>query len=294
MIETTERVVAPGTTSAGVMPMQDVGFGMIFRQTLRDNVTGILTWGIGYSALIALVVLLYPILESNNTLLGVVRGLGLLGGANNALNPQNLASFGGYLSVEALTWAPLVLSVYVIPQALNAVAREEERGTLDILLSTPLPRWRLLTEKAMAIVVSVLAILGIMLLTLIVTTQATEGVDFPISLAVAGIWHIFPILLAILAAALLLSVTVRSSRAAGGWAALFVVGSYFVRALGDLYGNGVDWLHTLSQFSIFGYYRSITVLNRGVQWNLDLPLLVTAAVLFVLALIQFRRRDIGV
>jgi len=294
MTETSEPLTTAEYVAVNLGPTLLTPPGAIFAQTLRDNLPGILAWGAGYSALIGLVTLLYPILEENNTLLGVVRGLGLMGvGGNGAINIQTMTSFAGYIAFEALSWAPLILSIYLIPQALNAVAREEERGTLDILLSTPLPRWRLLAEKAAAIAVSLVGILLIMWVALVLSSQVVQADNFTLYHATAGIWHILPISLAITALTLLISVTVRNSRSAGGLAALFILTSYFLRAITDLIQD-VPILHELSQLSLFAYYRSLTTLANGFQWGHDSVLLSVAVILFLVALWQFRRRDIGV
>lgn len=267
--------------------------GAVFAQTLRDNLPGIAAWGLGYSALIGLVSLLYPILEENNTLLGLVRGLGLMGlGGSNAVNLQTMTSFAGYVAFQALSWAPLILSIYLVPQALNAIAREEERGTLDILLSTPLPRWRLLAEKVAAIVTSLAGILLVMWAALALCSQFVQAENFTMTHAIAGIWHILPISLLIVSFTLLVSVTARNSRSAGGVAALFILVSYFIRAITNLIPD-VPLLAELSDLSPFAWYRSLTALTTGFLWSYDSLLLGASVVLLALAFWQFNRRDLG-
>jgi ABC-2 type transport system permease protein len=274
-------------------PVMQGRTGAIFVRTLRDNLPGILAWGLAYALFLVLVTVLYPALQKNNTLLGIVNSLGLLGAGKGTLKLSVVTSYSGYLSFEALGLAPLILSIYVIPQALSIVSREEERGTLDILLSTPLPRWRLLTEKLLAVVTSLLLILGMMWSALIISVALVEEAELPLVNAVAGIWMIIPICLVILAGTLLISVTVRTGRASGGLAALLVIASYFARTLAELIPN-VPWLDTVHRFSIFSYYRSILALSEGFQPSYDVVLLVLAVVLFVLAVVQFQRRDLGI
>lgn len=268
--------------------------GVIFWRALRDNIPGILAWGGGYGGLLLFVVLLFPALQSNDTLVGIVRSLGLLGVADNGyITIDALMSFPGYIALEALSWAPIILSIYLIPQALGAVLREEERGTLDILLSTPLPRWRLLTEKMLAIIVSLACILALMWVILVISVGLVDGVELPLMNALAGVWHVLPISLAIAAFGVLISVSVANSRAAAGWIALALMTSYFLRTISDLMYE-VDWLLTLKQLSIFAYYRSIAALSTGFQWPYDAAMLALAGVFFALALWQFQHRDVGV
>lgn len=271
----------------------DTRMGAIFRRTLRDNLVGILSWGLGYSALILVVVVFYPTLEENGALRNVLGGLGLASNLAIGLGGLNgLSTFGAYLALEALTWAPLVMAVYLIPQGLGAITREEERGTLDILLSTPTPRWRLLTEKTLGIIASLGGVLAIMWLTLVISVELMPEVELSFSRATAAIWHIFPISMVILTATLFLSVTLRRGRSVAGLAGLFVMGSYALRSLADI--TQADVLIFLKQFSFFTYYRSLIVLAEGLQPEADTLLLIVAVVLFALALRNFQRRDLGV
>lgn len=282
------------STDFSLAMLLDTRPGVIFWRALRDNLPGILAWGGGYSALLVAVVLLYPALQSNNTLVGIVRSLGLLGVAdNNAIPLDVLADFPGYIALEGLSWAPVILSLYLVPQALGAVLREEERGTLDILLSTPIARWRLLTEKMLAIVASLAGVLALMWLALVISTALVPEIDFPLLNATAGIWHIMPISLVIAVFALLVSVMVGNSRRAAGWVALALILSYFLRTISDLMYH-VDWLTTLRQISIFAHYRAIAALSSGFQPVQEIGMLALAALLFALALWRFQRRDIGV
>ncbi len=299
MIETTRPLLSEAPVSdvhlqvMTAQPALETRVGAVFARTLRDNLPGILAWGLGYALFIAIVTILYPALQKNNTLLGIVNSLGLLGAGHGTLKLSTVTSFPGYLSFEALGLAPLILAIYVIPQALGIVSREEERGTLDLLLSTPLPRWRFLTEKVLAIIASLVAVLLMMGLSLVVSVALVDGVDLPFVNAAAGIWGIFPISLTIMMATLFISVSVRPGRSPGGITALFVIASYFVRTLADI-TPGVPWLETARDLSIFDYYRSITTLSEGFQPSYDGVLFAVAAVLFALSLWQFQRRDVGV
>ena len=274
------------------LPLPNPRPGMIFRRTLRDNLMSSLGWGLGYSALIALAALLYPLLNESNTLFTLLNGFGLLDNVFAIADVEELTGFPGYLALQAMGWGPLVFSVYLIPQALRAVAVEERQGTLDILLSTPISRWRLLTEKTLAIIASFVGILALMLLAMLVSSRLLAGVDLAPLHMVASVWHLLPISLTILTGTLLISLGLRNHRQAGALAAFLVMGSYFSRSLANLVSSNL--LDTINTFSIFSYYRSVAALAEGFQWEADMVLLAVAAILFVLALIAFERRDLGV
>ncbi len=289
----TDTLTQTSPRSAALPRASFIQPGVIFRRALIDNLAGIVAWGVGYSALIVSVVVLYPILEENNTLFSVLSGLGLLEifTANYPIDPSALTTFPGYLAFEALGWGPVIFSAYLIPQTLGAVLGEEQRGTLDLLLSTPITRWQLITEKTLAIVASLVLILSIMLATLLVSTGLSNQVELETWQALAGVWHILPISLVVIAVTLLLSVTFYNPRMVGGLAALFIIVSYFVRSLSDM--AQLPLLDVLRRFSIFHYFSSIGAMIDGVNWRADIGLMLLALVIFGLALLRFQRRDLG-
>ncbi len=288
MTETT----APDLGSLSTVALMDTRPGLIFWRSVRDHLSGVLGWGIGFGVLIAVTTILFPLLESSNTALTVFSGLGLLDNFLAGHDLEDITGFAGYLALQVMAWAPLLLSIYLIPTAIQAVAVEEQRGTLDILLSTPISRWRFLTEKLLALVAALFVILALMGVGMLLSVRFLIDVELELINMVASIWHLVPIALVMLTGTLLLSVTVRDHRRAGSWAALLVIISYFMRTLADL--TPVEPLVTVRNFSFFYYYRSVSALNDGFQWEFDLLLLGVAAGLFTLAIIAFQRRDIRV
>ncbi len=221
----------------------------------------------------------------------VLASLALFGaGLTATLSPCVLPLVPGYLGVLALNLAPQILAIYLVPQALGAVSREEERGTLDLLLSTPIPRWRFLIEKTLAIIVSLIGIIALMWAAIAVSTLFVKGATLPLLNLTAGMWHIIPISLSILAGSLLISVSVRTSRFAGGLIALILLANFFWR--GVLTWVDVPALTPFKPLTIFYYYRIVPVFVNGFNWPYDRTLLILALVLFLAALWQFQRRDL--
>jgi len=294
MIETS----APTTTSSAVanrsQPLGAPRPGTIFARALLDALPSIITWSVGYSVLLCAVVVLYPILEENNTLVGVLSGLGLLDAITNneSIDTRALGTFPGYLALEALAWGPLLLSMYVVPQTLRHTIGEEKNGTLDLLLSTPLPRWRFLVEKTLSVLVGLSAVLLVMWSVLIVSTNLVDGSELTLRQATAGIVHLLPVLLVTLGLTVLLTTLLRDPRTIAGIVALFLLSSFFISSLAD--ATGSPPLEFISIVSIFHYYSSITAMLDGIQPVHDLGLSLVGVVFFLLALVAFQRRDLGV
>jgi len=270
----------------------DLRPGAIFMQSLRENLTGIIIWGMGYSALIFAVTVLYPVLAENNMLVNVMSSMGLVDrlAENSPFDMRDVATYPGYVAFQALGWAPLIFSVYLIPQGIRAIMGEESRGTLALVLSTPIPRWQFFIERALAVIASQMLILLIMWAVFFCGALLVDGAEINFWQTVRGILHVLPISLVIFTTTLLFSVTLRNPRNAAGAVALLVLVSYFVRSLADL--TDVGMLELLHYFSIFSYYSSIGSMMVGMNIATNLGLLSISTMMFVAALFAFQRRDL--
>ncbi len=262
--------------------------GIIFRRTLRDARKGIIGWGLLLAGLGFMVVSVFPSIE------GMLEAFGPL--LENPLikalvgNIEDFTTLEGFLGVKLLALMPLVLGVYAVLFALGIVGTEEEQGTLDILLSTPAPRWRILVEKFAALVLAVLLILVIFLAGLLAGGLTLP--DFPLSFwKLAGaVFNVLPSTLLMAALTLLLTTVLRGRNQAGAVAAGFIAASYFGLTLADMAGERFAAFKTLS---FFNYYKGEGVLIHGIIWGDFVLLLAGAAVLFGLSLALFQRRDLG-
>jgi ABC-2 type transport system permease protein len=204
-----------------------------------------------------------------------------------ALGVGDILTFTGYLGARLLNFFwPLVASVFVIMASAAVVAQEVERGTVDLWLSVPVPRWRLLAAKLAALLVAV-AVLA--LSTMALLALAAPLVDE--SLSPGGIVAAAVMLTAFGAvvggyAALLSAVTSERARAAGEAAAV-TLAAYLVWILAGL-SERWAWLKYLSFYTAF---KPLQALEHG---RLPLPetlvLVHIAAVSAAGALINFERR----
>lgn len=267
-------------------------FGVVFMRFLSEKRLEILGWGLGYSALVMMAVVLYPVLLKNNVLYNLLANLGILAqfATNYGINTEAITGFKGYLDFQVMGWGPLILALYTVPNTAALVLEEEKRGTLDLLLSTPLPRWQLLAEKLLALLVSLVAILFMIWLTLVISSLIVPGTDLTPLEAAAGVWHLLPISSVIVSIGTLASVLFREARTSTGVTAMFVLISFFLRVVAD--STRAPELLRLARLSIFNYFSEITVLTYGLQLDWDALLCVVAALLFVAALLVFQKREL--
>lgn len=266
-------------------------FGVIFKRTLLDSRQTMIGWGLGVGILSFIEMLIYPaiseafgafeqLLESPiyQVLLGDAAGAGFT-------TPE------GYVATYVILFTPIYLAVYLVTLALGMTLREEDRGTIDLLLSTPIPRWQVIVEKFLALIVTVLVIVGLTyVLTLFGTIIIPDLAIPPLRLA-EGIFSMMPIMLVIAAIALFFSTILRSPGRVGAVVGALLVASYFLTTLSQL---ATETLGTLKYLSIFTYHQSTRVMLDGIVWGDVLVLLVITVILFGLSLVMFQRRDLAV
>ena len=129
----------------------------IFLKTLRDQRRSLLLWGSYLVALAVLMALFYPTISHmtafNQYLSQLPEGMKEMFGAGII----DYTSPVGYFSTELFSMmVPLLLLVFGIGFGANAIAGDEEKGTLGFLLTNPVPRWRVVVDKFGVLVVSMI------------------------------------------------------------------------------------------------------------------------------------------
>ena len=120
-------------------------------QELRFRRNGIIGWGIGLSLYVAMYVGLYPSFADQ------LAGFDLSGMAlYEAMGLSEMTSFAGYATGTFVNLAPIVLSIYAILSGSGTLAGEEDEGKLELMVTLPIPRWQIVTAKALATAVALL------------------------------------------------------------------------------------------------------------------------------------------
>ncbi|NUR94632.1 MAG: ABC transporter permease subunit [Kribbellaceae bacterium] len=136
-------------------------FRSIYLKSLYDARRGLIGWSIAIAALVLLESALWPSVRDMPDLKQLYASF-----------PEELRKFfnldamttgTGFLNAELFTLLlPALFLVYGIGHGARAIAGEEERGTLELLLVTPVSGGRIVVDKALALASSI-TILGLVL-----------------------------------------------------------------------------------------------------------------------------------
>ena len=262
----------------------------VFGKNLYDMRRGLIGWSISILLMNLWIVTFFPaIRESASALDQYLQNLppaflALMG------DTASFTTIEGYLSVELFTffWPALTLA-FAIAAGAGTIGAEEESGTLDLLLSHPIPRWRLLLEKFAAVMVFSGIAIGAGLLGLILGTLfVEENIDFGnLAGAVLSIW-----LLTLLFATLSLALTgvgLRRGAAAGIGAGVAAL-TFLINTLGPL----ADLPEGLRRVSPWYYYDGGSALSEGLSLGNSALLAGLVIAFLAVALVGFQRRDLAV
>jgi len=262
----------------------------IVLKTLRDRRRSLLLWGLGLVALAAMMIAFYPVIREATFISEYLESFPEEFMALFAGEITDYASPEGYLNGELFfLMYPLLMMVFAIGFGSGAIAGEEESRTLDLLLSNPLNRWRLVLEKFTAMIVCTL-----MLTIVFWATLAIGGaiIDMGLNLLRLAAVCFSGFLLAIAYGSVALAVgCARGKRGVSiGVAGALGVYGYMLNALAPL----IDWLEPFQVASPFYYYIDANPLSKGLD-PVHTAVLIGISVVFLgIAIVTFERRDLAV
>jgi ABC-2 type transport system permease protein len=183
---------------------------------------------------------------------------------------------------------PLLLSIWPILAGARLVRGEEERGTMDVLLATPLPRARLLLSKIGALVIALILIAVLFALGTVAGETRNGHADFVRALLAGLNLGLLAFLFGMVA--LLLSQFTTSRGAAAGWASGLLLLALLLDSTGRLV-NG-SWVQYLSPFYYYNLNRPL-IASFPDQPLAALLLMGLSVLCAGMSLVLFARRDIG-
>ena len=252
--------------------------------TIRMQSRSMIIWGAALGLYSAAMVASFTAIEGSTAQLNRLmeaypKGMLEAFGITDLGNPAN------YLHSQFFGLAPLALLFFPILALANAIAGAEERGTIDVLLGNPLPRWQLVVGNFLATALSLLGICAVVGL-LIWGTVMLADVNLSLREITDGVLNLWPITLMFGALALLCSALFHRRALAVSIPAFLLFGMYLIDAIGRASKDLKDWRPA----SAFYYYGS--AIEHGIDWTHFGGIILIALALVLLAVLAFRRRDI--
>jgi ABC-2 type transport system permease protein len=265
----------------------------IFFETLRRGWRSMIYWGIGIGLIALLNIIAVPDANGMRATAEAITQMPpflvqLVGGGDLAF----LASPAGFLNNQYYAIVLVIFGVYAIIAGLNITANEEDKGIMDVLLSTPVPRRRVVLEKFLAYGFMSAGVIVISTGAIFLGLQASPTVHITPSTIIEASVSILPGTLIMMAFTAFIATLVRRRSHALAIAVVFLIANWFIDVLGR--AATASFVNKLRVISFYAYYDSAGVMQHGLSAvNIAVPLAATAA-LVAGALWSFQRRNIGV
>ena len=262
----------------------------IFRLDLRRSWSVLLWSSVVSFAYAAVMAFVYPTMKANAAAMDEYlkifpKELLIAFGMSGSLADPGIF-FNTYIAT--FLW-PLMAGVVGIVVATRSVAADLDRGFLELVITSPLPRRQYLIvsivgQLIVARTVAAATIAGVLLV------GALAGAGFDAGRFLLAIPLLASFAWAVAAFATLLSVITLSRGIAGGITAGVLLAMYLANIVGAI-ETRLDWLKSLS---LFGYFDTRELIGKGtLAWGDVGVFVVIAAFCWLAAVVLFGRRDLA-
>lgn len=259
-------------------------------KTLFEQRRPLLWWSLGTVAMVLIIVAYYPSVRDDPSLTDFMESL-----------PEAAQAFSGGIGIDFSSpdgWVnsqffanvgPLIFIIYGVILGAGALGREEDRGTAELLLTTPVPRRRIVIEKALAFV-ALLALLGLVLFVSLLAGAQAFDMELGVGdvLAASAQTALLGAFFGALALAISAALGPRGHAAAISGAVAFA--AFILYSLAPV----VESLDEVQKASPFYWYLSDDPVANGFNLGHTAVLVAATTALIALAVWLFDRRDVQV
>ena len=266
--------------------------GSVFIETLKTTWKQMVYWGVGLAAMALLVVIMVPLfnMQDMRKLLASFPPVILaMIGVGSEL--EIFATNEGFVAIGFFGKSALIFAVYPVVMGMRVTANEEDSGTMDVLLSLPVERARVVIEKFLAYGVSCIGVVVLIYLGLHLGVFL-GGVELDVLRLAEVTFYLIPLMVFIMAATVLIAVLARRRTVALGIVTAFVIASYMLQTIG-LAAEGTV-AESIGVVSFLTYYNAGDILSQGFIWPHIAGFALVSAALLAASLYRYERRDIGV
>lgn len=259
----------------------------LLRHELKQGRNSLIIWTAAIGFLLAVCVFLFP--EMKGEMNEVSEMFSSMGGFTEAfgMDQVDFGTLPGFYAVECGNILGLGGAFFAALCGISALAKEEKEHTAEFLLTHPVGRMRILTEKLLAVLAELILLNGVIFLLAIASMGAIKE---PIPWKAVLLLHLAYFLLQVEVAAICFGISAfirRGSLGVGlGIAAVF----YFLNIIANISRNA----EFLKYITPFGYAEgSDIVANVNLDTKLVLIGMVFGALGIIAAYWKYNRKDIA-
>ena len=258
----------------------------LVRHELRQGKIAFLIWTASIGFLMAICIFLFP--EMKGQMESVNDVFASMGSFTQAfgMDRLNFGTLTGFYSVECGNVLGLGGAFFAALCAVGILSKEEKDKTAEFLLTHPVSRTRIITEKLVAVLIEITA-MNVIIYALAVGSIAAIGETIPWK--EISLMHLAYYLLQLELAGICFGISAFLRKGSVGVGLGIAVMMYFL----NLIANIADVAEVLKYITPFGYCEGADIVSDG---SLDTTLVVIGAVIgiagIILAYLKYTKKDI--
>lgn len=232
---------------------------IIVKHELLQNKTSFLIWTAAIGFLLAACIFLFP--EMKGEIEGISASFASMGSFSAAfgMDKLNFGTLTGFYTIECGNILGLGGAFYAALCAVNILAKEEKDKTAEFLLTHPISRVRIITEKLIAVLIQI-TIMNLIIYIISISSMAAIGEEIPWK--ELNLIHLAYYLLQIELAGICFGISAFIRRGSVGMGLGIAAIMYFL----NLIANITDTAKFLKYITPFGYCEGTNIVTNG---NLD-------------------------
>ena len=260
---------------------------IIVKHEILQNKTSFLIWTAAIGFLLAACIFLFP--EMKGEIEGISASFASMGSFSAAfgMDKLNFGTLTGFYTIECGNILGLGGAFYAALCAVNILAKEEKDKTAEFLLTHPISRVRIITEKLIAVLIQI-TIMNLIIYIISISSMAAIGEEIPWK--ELNLIHLAYCLLQIELAGICFGISAFIRRGSVGMGLGIAAIMYFL----NLIANITDTAKFLKYITPFGYTESADIITNGKISIEHLACgMAFGAIAIICAFIKFTKKDIS-
>lgn len=265
---------------------------MIFKREFNRSLKSLIIWSLALGGLILLMLSLFPQMAEQqqdvDKLLEVYpesikQAFGM--------DELNLGTLIGFYGIEVYMVTTLLGSIYASILASSILAKEENEKTIEFLLSKPITRSQIVTQKLLAVVVNIFILNGVSIITSLIGFQFAKDSDIPEKTFMLLVIATILLHLTFASISFMFSSMMTKTRNTLSISLGVVLITYFINVIAGISED----LEMLKYITPFKYVDSADIINNNAIEPLYIFLMSAIIVISILVTyVVYRKKDIAV
>ena len=259
----------------------------IFKHELKQNRTAFLIWTIVISYMLGICIFIYP--EMKDEMENISTVFADMGSFSTAfgMDQINFGTLLGYYSIECGNVLGLGGAFFAALCGVGILAKEEKEHTAEFLLTHPVRRVKVITQKLLAVITQII-VLNVVVFSVVVLSLVAIGENIPFKEMI--LLHSANLLVQIELASICFGISAFLRRGSVGIGLGVGVVMYFL----NIISNITDTMSFLKYITPFAYANGSEIVS---EMTLDLKLVAVGSIYTIIGIVlaykKYTRKDIA-